>query len=68
MDDSSLKLLKITTKDNKNLNISPPFSKKILEYYLEVGSEVDGVNIQAVPTESDGFAQVQKASANGGIF
>jgi hypothetical protein len=66
MDDSTLKVLRVLNKANESLNLQPPFAKTIKEYHLYVGSDIDGVVIQAVPTESDGFAQVQKAGANGG--
>ncbi|KAI9335949.1 hypothetical protein BDR26DRAFT_897290 [Obelidium mucronatum] len=65
MDDSTLRSLKITSKKNEVLSITPPFSKKVKEYSLNVGSDIDGVQVSAAPNEGDAFVQVQKAAANG---
>ncbi|KAJ3406052.1 hypothetical protein HDV05_006188 [Chytridiales sp. JEL 0842] len=65
MDDSTLKILRVFTKNMEALDIIPPFSKAVKEYNLDVPSDVDGIAIQATPTEPDGFAQVQKAGPDG---
>lgn len=58
MDDSSLKLLSLTTKQKEPIPLAPPFDKKIKEYTVTC-CETE-IAIQAKATEGDAFVQIAK--------
>ncbi|KAJ3302313.1 hypothetical protein HDV03_005146 [Kappamyces sp. JEL0829] len=63
MNDSTLKSLSVSSKAaTKPIVLSPPFDKTVLSYRCVVESRVDAVSIKSAPSQTDGFAQVQKTN------